>query len=79
MWGREMLLLTRPSFPSPKVSALAKTSQQAGALAPVFIITSMLFGGFFIPVDDIPVWLSWIRVLSFIKYGFAGALKGGGD
>merc|ERR1719223_1085477 len=57
------------------VSALAKDPQTAGAIAPVFIVTSMLFGGFFIGVDQIPVWLNWLRYLSFIKYGFAAAMQ----
>ncbi len=36
----------------------------------------MLFGGFFIPVKNIPVWLRWIRFISFLKYAFAGGLTG---
>lgn len=38
-------------------------------------ISSLLFGGFFISNDDIYVWLSWLRYLSFIKYGFAGQYR----
>jgi hypothetical protein len=34
----------------------------------------MLFGGFFINVNQIPIWLSWIRHVSFIKYGFSAAM-----
>lgn len=35
----------------------------------------MLFGGFFIGVNQIPVWLSWLGYLSFIKYGFAAVMQ----
>jgi hypothetical protein len=27
---------------------------------------SLLFGGFFIRVNDIPIWLSWLRYLSYV-------------
>eukprot|EP00045_Choanoeca_perplexa_P006495 m.55527 g.55527 ORF g.55527 m.55527 type:complete len:690 (-) comp13657_c0_seq1:26-2095(-) len=57
------------------VSALANTAQQAGALAPIFIVTSILFGGFFIGEDAIPVWIGWLRYLSYFKYGFAALMQ----
>jgi len=38
-------------------------------------VTSILFGGFFIGVDQIPVWLSWLQYLSYIKYGFAAIMQ----
>eukprot|EP00730_Choanoeca_flexa_P013749 TRINITY_DN5663_c0_g1_i1.p1 TRINITY_DN5663_c0_g1~~TRINITY_DN5663_c0_g1_i1.p1 ORF type:complete len:667 (+),score=189.51 TRINITY_DN5663_c0_g1_i1:72-2072(+) len=57
------------------VSAIAKDPQEAGAIAPVFIVTSMLFGGFFIGSDAIPPFLSWLRYLSFLNYGFAAIMQ----
>lgn len=57
------------------VSAIANNPQQAGALAPVFIVTSMLFCGFLVEISSIPVWLRWINYLSFIKYGYALAMQ----
>ncbi len=36
---------------------------------------AMLFGGFFIGANSMPVWLSWLRHLSFIKYAFAGLMQ----
>ncbi|EGD81253.1 ATP-binding cassette transporter G2 [Salpingoeca rosetta] len=56
------------------VSAIADDPQQAGAIAPAFIVTSMLFGGYFIGVNQIPSWLSWLSYLSFLKYGFAAIM-----
>jgi hypothetical protein len=38
-------------------------------------VTSMLFGGFFIPADSIPIWLRWIRYISFIKYSFGAIMQ----
>ncbi|EDQ91872.1 uncharacterized protein MONBRDRAFT_19734 [Monosiga brevicollis MX1] len=57
------------------VSAIAKDPQQAGAIAPAFVVTSMLFGGFFIGSDAIPVFLFWLKYLSFLNYGFAAAMQ----
>eukprot|EP00055_Hartaetosiga_balthica_P009124 m.35641 g.35641 ORF g.35641 m.35641 type:complete len:699 (-) comp6617_c0_seq1:341-2437(-) len=57
------------------VSAVARDPQQAGALAPVFIVTSILFGGFFIGSNSIPVWLSWLKYISYLNYGFAASMQ----
>ncbi|EDQ85608.1 uncharacterized protein MONBRDRAFT_34196 [Monosiga brevicollis MX1] len=57
------------------VSAISDTAQKAGAIAPIFVVTSMLFGGFFISQEDIPVWLSWLQYLSYVKYAFAGLMQ----
>lgn len=43
------------------VSALARDPQQAGAIAPVFIVNSMLFAGYFIGNDQVPAFLNWLR------------------
>lgn len=57
------------------VSAFANDPQQAGALAPVFIVTSMLFSGFLVEISSIPVWLRWLNYISFLKYGYAAAMQ----
>jgi len=38
-------------------------------MAPLALIMLMMFGGFFLQVESIPVWLSWIEVFSFFQYG----------
>ncbi len=38
------------------------------ALAPPFMIPLLLFGGFFLNSDTIPVWLSWIQYISWFHY-----------
>eukprot|EP00730_Choanoeca_flexa_P005423 TRINITY_DN11938_c6_g1_i16.p1 TRINITY_DN11938_c6_g1~~TRINITY_DN11938_c6_g1_i16.p1 ORF type:complete len:739 (+),score=188.31 TRINITY_DN11938_c6_g1_i16:284-2500(+) len=57
------------------VSALSDTPQQAGAIAPVFIVTSILFGGFFIGEDAMPEWIGWLQYLSYFKYSFAALMQ----
>lgn len=56
------------------ISAAAPNLQVAQILAPVLIILLMLFGGFYVNVENIPGWLVWIEVFSFIKYAYAGLI-----
>eukprot|EP00039_Didymoeca_costata_P012713 m.184618 g.184618 ORF g.184618 m.184618 type:complete len:667 (-) comp15561_c0_seq2:148-2148(-) len=56
------------------ISAAAKDAQQANALAPVVIVASLLFGGFFIAVEQIPLGLRWLRYLSFLQYAFSALM-----
>jgi hypothetical protein len=37
---------------------------------PMFLLPLMVFSGFFINIDSIPVWFSWIQYLSPMRYGF---------
>lgn len=57
------------------ISTLLPDPQAAAAIVPVFIILAMLFGGFLINYDDIPVWIGWIRWISFINYCFQGLMN----
>jgi len=54
------------------ISAVSPSVQVALALAPVVLIPFFLFGGFFINLDSIPIFLRWLQYVSFFKYGFAG-------
>lgn len=56
------------------VSIMTGDAQAAAALIPVFIIMSLLFGGFFISSSELDDWLGWIKYLSFIFYGFNALL-----
>ncbi len=47
---------------------MASSPQQAGAIAPVLVVNSMLFAGFFIGTNQIPVFLSWLRYLRFFFF-----------
>ena len=54
------------------VSAVAPSAAVAGALGPFFTIVLLLFGGFYINVDSIPVGARWIQYLSHVRYAFVG-------
>jgi ATP-binding cassette subfamily G (WHITE) protein 2 len=57
------------------VSAAAKGPQEAAAAVPGPLIISILFGGFFISADKIPIFISWLRYLTLTKYGFEGIMQ----
>eukprot|EP00999_Lentomonas_sp_LEN2_P000744 NODE_173_length_2004_cov_14.973895_g149_i0.p1 GENE.NODE_173_length_2004_cov_14.973895_g149_i0~~NODE_173_length_2004_cov_14.973895_g149_i0.p1 ORF type:complete len:601 (+),score=114.99 NODE_173_length_2004_cov_14.973895_g149_i0:136-1938(+) len=42
----------------------------AVSLGPMAIIPMMLLGGFFVNLENIPVWISWLKWISLFKYGF---------
>ena len=44
--------------------------QLAVALTPVLVVPMMLFAGFFVTFDKIPIYLKPIGYMSFFKYGF---------
>lgn len=44
--------------------------QLAVALTPVLVVPMMIFAGFFVTFDKIPIYLKPIGYLSFFKYGF---------
>lgn len=57
------------------ISTIIPDPQASAALVPVFIIVSMLFGGFFIAGANIPGAVAWIKWISFIFYAFNGLLQ----
>jgi ABC-type multidrug transport system permease subunit len=52
------------------ISTLFSDKQVAVTLTPVLIIPFMLFAGFFVNQDNIPIWLIEFQYLSFFKYGY---------
>jgi len=57
------------------ISTLLPDPQAASAIVPVFIILSMLFGGFLIDNSVTPAWIGWIRWVSFVNYCFQGLMN----
>uniref|UniRef100_A0A0P6F0Z6 Protein white n=1 Tax=Daphnia magna TaxID=35525 RepID=A0A0P6F0Z6_9CRUS len=51
------------------ISCLAGTTDVALALAPPLIIPLLLFGGFFLSNEDVPVYFDWMRYISWFMYG----------
>jgi hypothetical protein len=52
------------------VSTACKSVNAALAVGPIAILPMMLFGGLYISLDQIPVYLRWLKALSFFKYAF---------
>jgi ABC-type multidrug transport system permease subunit len=51
------------------VGAILPDPKQAMQAAPMLFTPQMLFAGFFIPISDIPSWLSWVQYICGLKYG----------
>jgi len=52
------------------VGSIAPTQVMAQALAPISLVIFMLFGGFFLNSDTIPVYYIWLKYISFFKYAY---------
>ena len=52
------------------ISSSVNSVEQATGFGPLVIIVFLLFGGFYVNTDNIPVWISWINEISFFKWGF---------
>lgn len=48
--------------------------QSAVFVAPITAIPIFLFGGFFVTLNSVPLYLRWISWFSYAKYGFQSAL-----
>ena len=52
------------------LSASFTSVEMAPQLAPAFVILFLMFSGFFLNESNVPVFLIWLRELSFIRYAF---------
>ena len=50
------------------VSCLANSTEMAQVISAPLIIPFMLFGGFFLGNDSVPIYLDWMRYLSWFMY-----------
>jgi len=56
------------------MSCISPNAEVGLALAPVIVIPFLLFGGFFLNTVDVPIWLIWLKYLSWFLYGFEALL-----
>lgn len=52
------------------VSAFAPSIDAANALGPPLVVVALIFGGFLINLDSLPIVANWIPYLSFIRWAF---------
>lgn len=52
------------------MSAAFKRKESAVTLAPLFLLTSQLFCGFIVNLNQIPAWIAQIQYLSYVKYAY---------
>ncbi|CAG0889837.1 unnamed protein product [Darwinula stevensoni] len=51
------------------ISCMASTIAMALAIGPPFVIPVMMFGGFFLNNDSVPVYFLWLKYISWFYYG----------
>mmetsp|Transcript_12407 Transcript_12407/g.21004 ORF Transcript_12407/g.21004 Transcript_12407/m.21004 type:complete len:659 (+) Transcript_12407:234-2210(+) len=56
------------------VGTLTGNAKVAQAVSPIFIVIMLIFGGFFINTNSIPVYFIWLQYLSFFKYSYEAAI-----
>ena len=52
------------------LSASFTSVEMAPQLAPAFVILFLMFSGFFLNENNVPIYLIWLREVSFIRYAF---------
>lgn len=52
------------------IGALAPNIQVAQILAPIFTVLFLLFGGFYVNNNSVPVYYRWIQYISYFRYGY---------
>merc|ERR1719403_27007 len=56
------------------ISCAAPSVNIALAIGPTILIPLMLFGGLFLQNSTIPVYLDWVKYVSWFRYGFEALL-----
>jgi len=56
------------------IAAIVPTVAVGNFIGVIFMLFMMLFGGFLVNGDQMPVVLGWIRYISFFYYGYEGMI-----
>lgn len=57
------------------IGAISPTAEFATFAGPIVLIPFSLFSGFFVKIEDVPVYMKWISYISFPKYALDGVLN----
>jgi hypothetical protein len=57
------------------IGSISPSQIVATILAPITTVLLLLFGGFYINNDNIPVYYRWIHEISFFRYGYEILMK----
>eukprot|EP00741_Cyanophora_paradoxa_P007497 tig00001130_g7252.t1 len=73
-----LLILVLSSLVAQSVGLFISTAvpnfKKALVVASLFMLASMLVGGFYVSNEALPIWIRWIRYVSFVKYSFEAML-----
>lgn len=56
------------------LSVAISNMQVALLVAPVLTLLMIVVGGFYIPLNNFPIWIRWIKYTSFATYGYSALL-----
>lgn len=56
-------------------TAATRSEKMAAALAPIPLVISILFGGFFVQPASIPIWLRWIRYVTYMRWSYVALVR----
>lgn len=56
------------------LSVAIPNMQIALLVSPVLTLLMIVVGGFYIPLNNFPIWIRWIKYTSFATYGYSGLL-----
>jgi ABC-type multidrug transport system ATPase subunit len=56
------------------IAALVKSAAIANAISPLVLVFFLILSGLYLNNETIPAWISWLRYVSFIQWGYHGMM-----